>query len=53
MQEDNAPVNHVLPSGESVEENNLRFQLELEFVNCLANPKYLNCKAWKIKNELI
>lgn len=24
--------------------NRLRFQLELEFVQCLANPNYLNCK---------
>uniref|UniRef100_A0A6I8PPC3 Mediator of RNA polymerase II transcription subunit 31 n=1 Tax=Ornithorhynchus anatinus TaxID=9258 RepID=A0A6I8PPC3_ORNAN len=23
--------------------NRLRFQLELEFVQCLANPNYLNC----------
>lgn len=24
--------------------NRLRFQLELEFVQCLANPNYLNCE---------
>lgn len=27
--------------------NRLRFQLELEFVQCLANPNYLNCEYLK------
>ena len=27
-----------------VEEAKIRFQVELEFVQCLANPHYLNCK---------
>lgn len=27
--------------------NRLRFQLELEFVQCLANPNYLNCKLFE------
>lgn len=28
---------------ESDEQARLRFQVELEFVQCLANPNYLNC----------
>ena len=27
-----------------VEQAKMRFQVELEFVQCLANPHYLNCK---------
>ena len=29
---------------ETEERARLRFQVELEFVQCLANPHYLNCK---------
>lgn len=29
-----------------------RFQSELEFVQCLANPNYLNCE-WKFKEEYL
>lgn len=29
---------------ETEEQIRLRFQVELEFVQCLANPNYLNCK---------
>lgn len=29
--------------------NRLRFQLELEFVQCLANPNYLNCKYLNVR----
>ncbi len=29
---------------ESEEDSKLRFQMELEFIQCLANPRYLNCK---------
>jgi hypothetical protein len=29
---------------ESEEQQRLRFQVELEFVQCLANPNYLHCK---------
>jgi len=29
---------------ETEEQTRLRFQVELEFVQCLANPNYLNCK---------
>ena len=28
---------------ESIRNDRLRFQIELEFVQCLANPHYLNC----------
>ena len=28
---------------ETEEQQRLRFQIELEFVQCLANPNYLNC----------
>lgn len=28
---------------ESEEQQRLRWQIELEFVQCLANPNYLNC----------
>ena len=31
-------------AGESEEAQKIRFQVELEFVQCLANPNYLNCK---------
>lgn len=30
---------------ESEEQQRLRFQVELEFVQCLANPNYLHCKC--------
>lgn len=31
---------------ESEEQQRLRFQVELEFVQCLANPNYLHCKCY-------
>jgi mediator of RNA polymerase II transcription subunit 31 len=30
---------------ETEDQQKLRFQVELEFVQCLANPNYLNCNA--------
>lgn len=30
--------------GYALEDSYVRFQIELEFVQCLANPNYLNCK---------
>lgn len=33
---------------ETEEQTRLRFQTELEFVQCLANPHYLNCKSVRI-----
>lgn len=42
-----------LQAVESDDQQRLRFQVELEFVQCLANPNYLHCK-FKIKiNQLI
>uniref|UniRef100_A0A672JRL7 Mediator of RNA polymerase II transcription subunit 31 n=1 Tax=Sinocyclocheilus grahami TaxID=75366 RepID=A0A672JRL7_SINGR len=39
---------------ETEEQARHRFQLELEFVQCLANPNYLNCKINKIEcNKII
>jgi hypothetical protein len=32
-------------ANESEEQQKLRFQVELEFVQCLANPNYLHCKS--------
>lgn len=29
---------------ETEEQQKLRFQIELEFVQCLGNPNYLNCR---------
>lgn len=29
---------------ETEDQQKMRFQVELEFVQCLANPNYLNCK---------
>lgn len=29
---------------ETEDQTRLRFQVELEFVQCLANPNYLNCE---------
>ena len=29
---------------ETDDQQRMRFQVELEFVQCLANPNYLNCK---------
>lgn len=29
---------------ETTEDNQMRFAMELEFVQCLANPHYLRCK---------
>lgn len=34
---------------ESEEQQRLRFQVELEFVQCLANPNYLHCKYFIIR----
>lgn len=34
----------ILSLSESDEQQRLRFQIELEFIQCLANPNYLNCK---------
>lgn len=33
----------------------MRFQIELEFVQCLANPNYLNCeyRAFKVFDHII
>lgn len=31
---------------ETEEANRLRFQVELEFVQCLANPNYIHCKCF-------
>lgn len=33
--------------------NRLRFQLELEFVQCLANPNYLNCEYLKANIRIL
>lgn len=33
-----------LPNVE-VPSNNIRFQIELEFIQCLASPSYLNCAS--------
>lgn len=33
-------------TGESEDGQRLRFQVELEFVQCLANPNYLLCEYW-------
>ena len=33
-------------------EEKIRFQVELEFVQCLANPKYLNCKYRYISHQM-
>lgn len=44
------------PGGpETDDQQRLRFQVELEFVQCLANPNYLNCKytIYLIKDILI
>lgn len=32
---------------ETEDQQRLRFQIELEFVQCLGNPNYLNCKYVK------
>lgn len=41
----NVNVNtNILFLSESEEQQRIRFQTELEFVQCLANPNYLNCK---------
>lgn len=36
--------NYVSGVPETEEQQRLRFQIELEFVQCLGNPNYLNCK---------
>lgn len=35
----------VVGAPETDDQQRLRFQVELEFVQCLANPNYLNCKG--------
>lgn len=35
---------YILGAPETDDQQRLRFQVELEFVQCLANPNYLNCK---------
>lgn len=35
---------YFLGAPETDDQQRLRFQVELEFVQCLANPNYLNCK---------
>ncbi|VEL12400.1 unnamed protein product [Protopolystoma xenopodis] len=32
------------PTGTTLEDSKVRFQIELEFVQCLANPHYLTCR---------
>ena len=39
--------NHLYLSSETDEQSRQRFQTEVEFVQCLANPNYLNCKLSK------
>lgn len=36
--------NYVSGGPETDDQSKLRFQVELEFVQCLANPNYLNCR---------
>ena len=33
---------------ETEEENKRRFEIELEFVQCLSNPHYLNCESYYV-----
>ena len=40
-----ATSRNLLPFAESEEQQKIRFQIELEFVQCLANPNYLNFLA--------
>lgn len=35
---------YILGAPETDDQQRLRFQVELEFVQCLANPNYLNCE---------
>lgn len=35
--------NYVSSMPETEDQQKLRFQIELEFVQCLGNPNYLNC----------
>lgn len=35
--------NYVSGMPETEDQQKLRFQIELEFVQCLGNPNYLNC----------
>lgn len=39
------PLPHLAVPVESEDAQKLRFQVELEFVQCLANPNYLHCKC--------
>lgn len=38
---------------EGDDQQRLRFQVELEFVQCLANPNYLNCELFEHINSII
>lgn len=38
---------------ETEDQQRLRFQIELEFVQCLGNPNYLNCKRIRVISESI
>ena len=37
-------MKYFLGAPETDDQQRIRFQVELEFVQCLANPNYLNCK---------
>lgn len=43
--------NYVSGVPETEEQQRLRFQIELEFVQCLGNPNYLNCKLPNLKRQ--
>ena len=45
-------VNDHLFLSSDAEEQKHRFQVELEFVQCLGNPNYLNCKCTPLILEL-
>lgn len=40
-------MNSSLVGTETEEQNRMRFQVELEFIQCLANPNYIHCKQIK------
>lgn len=37
-------IKFILVPVETEDQQRIRFQVELEFVQCLANPNYLHCK---------
>lgn len=43
--------NYISGVPETEDQQRLRFQIELEFVQCLGNPNYLNCKRPNLKNN--